>query len=108
MLALAEAALALRRQRPVSLRVEAKWWIDQGTIDGYLRLAYPVEQTGIGQGSIRMATFGDGSTNYQPDGSLYDTFLINPLSSELRGQALGELEIAYKRYQDPAYAWVSA
>jgi hypothetical protein len=32
-------------------------------IDGYLRIGFPLERTGIGGGSLRMATFGDGSTS---------------------------------------------
>jgi hypothetical protein len=79
----------------------------KGLIDGYLRLAYPTERTGIGKGSIRMATFGDGSTGYYPDGTLYDTFLVNPVNPPPTVAVLsGELELAYKRYQDPAYAWL--
>src|SRR4029434_6439951 len=31
-------------------------------VDGYLRMAFPVERTGPKGGSIRLATFGDGST----------------------------------------------
>jgi hypothetical protein len=76
-------------------------------IDGYLRLAYPLEKTGIGGGSVRMATFGDGSTSYGPLGQLYDTFLVNPPSDTFGEVTLsGELEIAYKRYKDPGYAWL--
>jgi hypothetical protein len=79
----------------------------KGMIDGYLRLAYPTERTGVGMGSIRMATFGDGSTGYYPDGTLFDTFLVNPVSlAPAPGVMSGELELAYKRYKDPAYAWL--
>ena len=79
----------------------------KGLIDGYIRLAYPAERTGIGKGSIRMATFGDGSTGYYPDGTLFDTFLVNQVNAPPTvGVLSGELELAYKRYQDPAYAWL--
>src|SRR5262249_32550660 len=44
-------------------------------IDGYLLMAYPRERTGIEGGSLRMATFGDGSTSYGPRGELRDVFL---------------------------------
>ena len=76
-------------------------------IDGYLRMAYPREKTGIGGGSIRLATFGDGSTQYTPAGELLDTFAVNPVSTEFGAMTLmGELEVAYKRYKDPGYAWL--
>src|SRR5262249_40707307 len=76
-------------------------------LDGYLRMAYPLEKTGIRGGSVRMATFGDGSTVYTPRGELVDTFLVNPVSRAVGEVTLsGELEIAYKRYKDPGYAWL--
>jgi hypothetical protein len=76
-------------------------------IDGYLRMAYPREKTGIEGGSVRMATFGDGSTSYSPKGELQDTFLVNPVSGTFGEPTLsGELEVAYKRYKDPGYAWL--
>jgi len=76
-------------------------------LDGYLRTAYPLERTGVGGGSIRAATFGDGSTGYTPLGALSDTFFTNPFHSKPNPPLLaGELEIAYKRYRDPGYAWL--
>jgi hypothetical protein len=76
-------------------------------IDGYLAMAYPLEKTGIRGGSVRLATFGDGSTTYSPRGELGDTFLLNPVSGTVGEITLnGELEIAYKRYKDPGYAWL--
>lgn len=80
----------------------------KGLIDGYLRLAYPLEKTGIGLGSLRMASYGDASTSFTPSGQIVDTFLINPVQG---GQKLpvtlnGELELAWKRYKDPGYAWL--
>lgn len=76
-------------------------------LDGYLRLAYPREKTGIEGGSVRLATFGDGSTSYSARGELNDTFLVNPVSGAFGEPTLsGELEIAYKRYKDPGYAWL--
>ncbi len=75
-------------------------------IDGYVLLGYPLERTGIGRGSIRMVTFADGSTNYGPRGDLYETFLVNPVGTERNPSFSGELEIAYKRFKDPGYAWL--
>jgi len=69
-------------------------------LDGYIRMGYPVERTGIGAGAIRMATYGDGSTSYSPSGMLNETYLA---PGDL---FCGNLEIAYKRYRDPAYAWL--
>jgi hypothetical protein len=80
----------------------------KGLIDGYLRLGYPLERTGIGQGSLRLATFGDASTRYTAKGELFETFLINPVPGgpKLEVSMNGELELAYKRYMDPGYAWL--
>jgi hypothetical protein len=76
-------------------------------IDGYLLTAFPLEKSGVRGGSLRMATFGDGSTSYGPQGELFDTFLMNPVSGTFGEVTLnGELEIAYKRYKDPGYAWL--
>jgi len=69
-------------------------------LDGYIRMGYPLERTGIGAGAIRMATYGDGSTSYSPSGMLLETYLA---PGDLFA---GNLEIAYKRYRDPAYAWL--
>src|SRR5262249_11217210 len=79
----------------------------KGLVDGYLRLAYPMEKTGIRGGSIRMATFGDASTSYTPTGELVDTFLFNPIQGGAKSalNMQGEMELAYKHYKDPSYAW---
>ena len=113
MLALAEAARHYDGSDLYHYVSKASGGSIKGMIDGYLRLAYPAEQTGVGNGSIRMATFGDGSTGYNPDGTLFDTFLVNPISpfnpaSPVSSAPVlsGELELAYARYQDPAYAWL--
>jgi hypothetical protein len=107
MLALAEAALHYDGSDLYHYVSKQSGGSIKGLLDGYLRLGYPVERTGIAQGSIRMATFGDGSTSYTPDGSLKETWLINPLGRSLAAPVLaGELEIAYRRYRDPGYAWV--
>src|SRR5262249_3847081 len=66
------------------------------------------EKTGVGVGSLRMASYGDASTAYTPRGELVDTFLFNPVQggAKLAVTLNGELEIAYKRYRDPGYAWL--
>jgi hypothetical protein len=67
-------------------------------VDGYLHMAFPLEQTGAGGGKLRLATFGDGSTGCFISGRLHDTFLDDSF--------LAVLEVAYKRYRDEGYAWV--
>ena len=73
----------------------------KSVIDGYLLMGYPLERTGIGQGRVRLATFGDGGTSYNPSGTMGKDpeDLTNP-------QYLTVLELAYARYKDPGYAWM--
>lgn len=80
----------------------------KGLLDGYLRLLYPLEKTGIDGGSLRMITYGDASTAISPKGEHLDTFLINPVAGGPKSPRTmnGELELAYKRYKDPGYAWL--
>lgn len=107
MLALAEAALHYDGTDLYGYVSKTSGGSIKGLIDGYLRMAYPLERTGVGNGSIRMATYGDGSTSFSPDGTLFETYLVNPISNSERMPVLaGELELAYKRYRDPAYAWL--
>jgi len=107
MLALAEAALHYDGTDLYNYASRKSGASIKSIIDGYLRLGYPLEQTGIGKGSIRMATYGDGSTSYTPSGALLETFLVNPVDASLSVPVLaGELEIAYKRYKNPEYAWI--
>jgi hypothetical protein len=107
MLALAEAALHYDGTDLYRYVSKKSGGSIKRLIDGYLRLAYPLEKTGVAGGSLRLATFGDGSTAYSPAGELQDTFLINPPVAMLGPVTLsGELEVAYKRYQDPGYAWL--
>ena len=107
MLALAEAALHYDGTDLYGYVSKKSGGSIKGLIDGYLRMAYPLERTGVRNGSIRMATYGDGSTSYSPDGTLFETYLVNPISNSERMPVLaGELELAYKRYRDPAYAWL--
>ena len=74
----------------------------KSVIDGYLLMGYPLERTGIGQGRIRMATFGDGSTFFDPSGVGYE----DPPEGLTSNYFLTVMEIAYARYKDPGYAWV--
>ncbi|HUU70414.1 MAG TPA: heparinase II/III family protein [Planctomycetota bacterium] len=76
-------------------------------IDGYLLMAYPLEKTGVNGGSLRLATFGDGSTGFTGLGEVLDTFLINPVSGNTGEPGLmAELEAAYVQCKDPGYAWL--
>jgi hypothetical protein len=67
-------------------------------VDGYLRMAFPLERNGSEGGKIRLATFGDGSTGCLINGRLDDTFLDDSF--------VAVLEIAYKRFHDEGYAWI--
>ncbi len=73
----------------------------KSVIDGYLLMGFPLERTGVGQGRVRQATFGDGGTSYNPSGTMGKDpeDLTNP-------SYLTVLELAYARYQDPGYAWM--
>jgi hypothetical protein len=104
MLALAEAALHYDGTDLYHYVSKKSGASIKGVVDGYILLGYPLERTGIGRGSVRLATFADGATSYTPRGELFDTFLINPLDKTPCFS--GELEIAYKRYKDPGYAWL--
>ena len=108
MLALAEAALHYNGTDLYHYVSKKSGASLKNVVDGYVRLGYPLEQTGIGKGSVRMATFADGSTSYTPRGELYDTYLVNPADplDPRMPSFSGELEIAYKRYKDPGYAWL--
>ena len=67
-------------------------------VDGYLRMSFPLERTGGKRGSIRLATFGDGSTGCFVNGRLDDTFLDESF--------MAVLELAYHRFHDEGYAWI--
>ena len=104
MLALAEAALHYDGTDLYHYVSKKSGASIKDIVDGYILMSYPLERTGIGRGSIRLATFADGSTSYTPRGELFDTFLVNPLDAT--PSFSGDLEIAYKRYHDPGYAWL--
>ncbi len=67
-------------------------------VDGYLRMAFPLERTAPDGGKIRLATFGDGSTGCLINGRLDDTFLDDSF--------MAVLELAYKRFREEGYAWI--
>ncbi len=104
MLALAEAALHYDGSDLYHYVSKKSGASIKDIVDGYILMSYPLERTGIGRGSIRLVTFADGSTSYTPRGELFDTFLVNPLDAT--PSFSGDLEIAYKRYHDPGYAWL--
>jgi hypothetical protein len=99
MLALAEAALhydGTDLYRYVSPKSGGSL---KNLLDGYLRMGFPLERTGIRGGALRIATFGDGSISYGPTGTMRDEYLTDEYF-------MSDLEIGYKRYRDPGYAWV--
>lgn len=67
-------------------------------VDGYLRMAFPLEGNAKDGGKVRLATFGDGSTGCSISGRLDDTFLDESF--------MGVLEVANKRFHDEGYAWL--
>ena len=99
MLALAEAALHYDGTDLYHWVSEKSGASIKSLIDGYLLMGYPLEETGEGGGAVRMATYGDGSTGYGVGGWLNDTCLTE-------GLYFGAVEVAYKRYGDPGYAWL--
>ncbi|MGB6754824.1 MAG: hypothetical protein WBE71_20235 [Xanthobacteraceae bacterium] len=75
----------------------------KGLMDYYIDSAYPIERTGYGSGQIRVANYGDGSTN-----ALGDLILVNPAVSEGNIVMHEPLIAAYNASRDPRYgAFVS-
>jgi hypothetical protein len=75
----------------------------RGLIDYYIDSAYPIERTGYGPGQIRVANYGDGSTN-----AMGDLMLVNPAAAEGNIVMHEPLMAAYKVSRDPRYgAFVS-
>ncbi|MCJ8331514.1 MAG: heparinase II/III-family protein, partial [Lentisphaeria bacterium] len=78
-------------------------------VDRYLDMSWPLEQTGVGKGSLRFASYGDGATNYPTATEPGDIYLANiPALDErnTRSSLQAALEVAYSRSKDPAYAWI--
>jgi hypothetical protein len=75
----------------------------KGLMDYYIDSAYPIERTGYGPGQIRIANYGDGSTN-----AMGDLILVNPAVAEGNIVMHEPLIAAYNASQDPRYgAFVS-
>ena len=108
MLALAEAARHYDGSDLYSYVSKASGASIKPIIDGYLLAAFPVEKTGVNRGSVRAASFGDGSTMFWGTGEMFEySFLMNPVSGNFGDVGLnGELELAYAHYKDPGYAWL--
>jgi hypothetical protein len=71
----------------------------KGLMDYYLDSAYPIEKTGVGAGQVRVANYGDGSTN-----GMGDLFLVSPTGN--KGDILlhEPLVAAYNVSGDSRYA----
>ena len=75
----------------------------RGLMDYYIDSAYPIERTGYGPGQIRVANYGDGSTN-----AMGDLILVNPAVAEGNVVMHEPLIAAYNASRDPRYgAFVS-
>jgi hypothetical protein len=70
----------------------------KGLMDYYIDSSYPIERTGYGSGQIRVANYGDGSTN-----AMGDLILVNPAVSEGNIVMHEPLIAAYKASRDPRY-----
>ena len=70
----------------------------KGLMDYYIDSAYPIERTGYGPGQIRVASYGDGSTN-----ALGDLILVNPAVTEGNIVMHEPLIGAYNASRDPRY-----
>jgi len=68
-------------------------------MDYYIDSAYPIERTGYGPGQIRVANYGDGSTN-----ATGDLILVNPAVSEGHIVMHEPLIAAYNASPNPRYA----
>jgi hypothetical protein len=71
----------------------------RGLMDYYLDSAYPVERTGPGQGQVRVANYGDGSTN-----GAGDLFLVSPAGVPGNILLYEPLAAAYNVSGDSRYA----
>ena len=75
----------------------------RGLMDYYIDSAYPIERTGYGRGQIRVANYGDGSTN-----AMGDLILANPAVAEGNIVMHESLIAAYNASRDSRYgAFVS-
>src|SRR5262249_44900098 len=70
----------------------------RGLMDYYIDSAYPIERTGYGSGQIRVANYGDGSTN-----AMGDLILVNPAAEKANIVMHEPLIAAYKASRDARY-----
>jgi hypothetical protein len=77
----------------------AKGGSPRGLMDYYIDSAYPIERTGNGPGQVRVANYGDGSTN-----AMGDLILANPAAAEGNIVLHDALIAAYNASGDPRYA----
>ena len=80
-------------------------------IDGLVSLAYPIERTGVGRGSVRMATWGDGSTAppNRVNNESGDAYFVNkPNIFPERQNLYPIVEIAYHAWKNPQHAYLLA
>jgi Heparinase II/III-like protein len=70
----------------------------KGLMDYYIDTAYPIERTGHGPGQIRVASYGDGSTN-----SVGDLILVNPAAPKGNVVTHEALIAAYNASRDTRY-----
>lgn len=80
-------------------------------VDGLVSLAYPIERTGVGGGSVRMATWGDGSTAppNRVNNESGDAYFVNkPNIFPERQNLYPILEIAYHAWKNPGHAYLLA
>ena len=79
-------------------------------IDGYLHIAFPIEDMGVNRGTVRVAAFGNGGSGGPSGGGFManTTYDGPPMNSDARSfPAMASLlEVAYRHYRDPAYAWM--
>jgi hypothetical protein len=80
-------------------------------VAGLVSLAYPIERTGVGRGSVRMVTWGDGSTSppNRVNNESGDAYFVNkPNIFPERQNLYPIIEIAYHAWKNPQYAYLLA
>jgi hypothetical protein len=78
-------------------------------IAGLVSLAYPIERTGVHQGSVRMMTWGDGSTAppNRINNEAGDAYFVNKPNIFPQLQNLFPVvELAYHAWKEPRYAYL--
>ena len=78
-------------------------------VAGLVSLAYPIERTGVNKGSVRMATWGDGSTAplNRVNNESGDAYFVNkPNVYPERQNVYPIIELAYHAWKEPVYAYL--